>query len=126
VLVNLHAQAVWMPLTYFDLWMVRLIGLLPDLRSCIACGATLNGHAAYFHPLADGLACAKDKRLASLEMSSESRALAAEIFRAPVESFTGSPWPRSRAADLRKFLAQCVEKHVEKKLITFTMLEKIE
>jgi len=43
-----------------------------------------------------------------------------------VEKFAGSPWPRCRAADLRKFLAQCVEKHVEKKLITFTMLEKIE
>jgi len=108
VLVNLHAQAVWMPLTYFDLWMVRLIGLLPDLRSCIACGATLNGHAAYFHPLADGLACAKDKRLASLEMSSESRALAAEIFRAPVESFTGSPWPRCRAQRSSKRLRRSI------------------
>jgi DNA repair protein RecO (recombination protein O) len=126
VLANLHAQAIWMPLTYFDLWMVRLIGLLPDLRSCIACGEMLNGNPAYFHPLADGLACLKDKRLASLEMSSASRALAAEIFRAPVESFAGSAWPRSRAADLRKFLAQCVERHVEKKLVTFAMLEKIE
>jgi len=126
VLVNLRAKAIWMPLTYFDLWMVRLIGLLPDLRSCITCGTTLNGHPAYFHPLADGLACAKDKRLASHEMSSESRALAAEIFRAPVENFAGSPWPRSRAADLRKFLAQCIERHVEKKLVTFSMLEKIE
>jgi DNA repair protein RecO (recombination protein O) len=126
VLAHLHAQAIWMPLTYFDLWMVRLIGLLPDLCSCTACGAALNGTPAYFHPLADGLACLKDKRLASHEMSSASRALAAEIFRASVESLAGNPWPRSRAADLRKFLAQCVERHVEKKLVTFAMLEKLE
>src|SRR5260370_948198 len=52
--------------------------------------------------------------------------LAEEIFRAPVESFTGSAWPRSRGADLRKFLAQCIERHVEKKLVTFSMLDKIE
>lgn len=126
VLLHVRANALWMPLTYFDLWMVRLIGLLPDLRSCIACGAALNGHPAYFHPLADGLACARDKRLASLAMSSESRSLAEEIFRAPVENFAGSGWPRSRGADLRKFLAQCIERHVEKKLVTFAMLEKVE
>jgi DNA repair protein RecO (recombination protein O) len=125
VLQHLRSNALWMPLTYFDLWMVRLIGLLPDLRSCIACGSALNGHPAYFHPLADGLACVKDKRLASLEMSGESRNLAAEIFRLPLEGFHGG-WPRSRGADLRKFLAQCIERHVEKKLVTFAMLEKIE
>lgn len=125
VLQHLRANALWMPLTYFDLWMVRLIGLLPDLRSCIACGSALNGHPAYFHPLADGLACARDKRLASLEMSGESRAMAAEIFRVPLEGLKGG-WPRSRAADLRKFLAQCIERHVEKKLVTFAMLEKLE
>lgn len=125
VLQHLRSNVLWMPLTYFDLWMVRLIGLLPDLRSCIACGSALNGHPAYFHPLADGLACARDKRLASLEMSGESRKLAAEIFRLPLEGLQEG-WPRSRGADLRKFLAQCIERHVEKKLVTFAMLEKIE
>src|SRR5207237_3750725 len=80
VLCTLHAGAILMPLTYFDLWMVRLAGVLPDMRACAACGATLNGSAAFFHPLADGLLCARHKRLASAEMSGESRALAAEIF----------------------------------------------
>ena len=78
-------------------------------------------------PLADGLLCVRDKRLASAEMSGESRALAAEIFRQPVEKMAaGTPWPRARAADLRKFLAQRLEKHIEKKLVTLTMLEKIQ
>ena len=68
VLGQLRAGAIWMPLTYFDLWVVRLAGLLPELGACIACGRALNGHRAYFHPLADGLMCAADKRLASSEM----------------------------------------------------------
>ena len=126
VLGQLRGGAIWMPLTYFDLWVVRLTGLLPELGACIACGKALNGHRAYFHPLADGLMCATDKRLASSEMSKESRTLAGEMFRAPIEQFAGAPWPRQRAAELRKFLEQRIELHLEKKLVTGTMLEKLE
>jgi DNA repair protein RecO (recombination protein O) len=120
----LNSDAVWMPLTYFDLWIVRLVGLLPELGHCVQCGATLNGSRAYFHPLADGLLCARDKKLASAEISGESRTLASEMFRAPAESFAGIPWQRQRGADLRKFLAQRIERHIEKKLVTGLMLEK--
>jgi DNA repair protein RecO (recombination protein O) len=125
VLRHLQADAIWMPLTYFDLWIVRLIGLLPDLSQCAACGISLNGSRAYFHPLADGLLCPSDKRLASSEIVPESRALAAEMFRAPLESFTGTPWHRTRGSDLRRFLAQRIERHIERKLVTAGMLEKL-
>ena len=83
------------------------------------------GSRAYFHPLADGLLCVNDKRLASTEMSAESRALAGEMFRAPVESFQKLQWPRQRGADLRRFLTQSIERHIEKKLVTATMLERV-
>jgi DNA repair protein RecO (recombination protein O) len=125
VVKHLEAGNVWMPLTYFDLWIVRLSGVIPDLSHCASCGATLNGSRAYFHALAEGLLCSRDKRLAGSEMSAESRALAAEMFRAPLESFSGTPWPRQRGADLRKFLAQRIQRHIEKKLVTAAMLEKI-
>ena len=125
VVKHLQAGPVWMPLTYFDLWIVRLIGLLPELNQCVVCGAALDGNRAYFHPLADGLLCPDDKRLASSEISAESRMLAAEMFRAPVETFTTLHWPRQRGADLRRFLAQRIERHIEKKLITATMLERL-
>src|SRR5437773_2163009 len=75
-------------------------------------------------PLADGLTCVNDKRLASSEISSESRMLAARMFRAPVESFTGEAWPKARAADLRKFLVQILQRHIEKKIVTAGMLVK--
>lgn len=126
VVNHLRADAIWMPLTYFDLWIVRLIGLLPDLHQCMACGTTLNGSRAYFHPLADGLLCADDKRLASTEISADSRKLATEMFHAPVEAFAENRWPRQRGADLRKFLSQRIERHLEKKLITAAMLDRLD
>src|SRR5437588_514456 len=75
--------------------------------------------------LADGLMCPEDKRLASSEISSESRGLAAQMFRAPVESFDGAVWSKAKASDLRKFLLQILERHLEQKLMTAGMLEKI-
>jgi DNA repair protein RecO (recombination protein O) len=125
VLARLRGSDVWMPLTYFDLWMTRLMGYLPDFSECMTCGRALNGNRAFFHALADGLICADDKRLASSEMSAESRTLAAQMFRSPVESFAGTPWPKERGADLRKFLVQSLQRHIEKKLVTAGMLEKI-
>ena len=70
--------------------------------------------------------CGDDKRLASSEISSESRSLAAQMFRATVESFAGAEWPRAKGSDLRKFLIQILERHTEQKLITAGMLEKTE
>jgi DNA repair protein RecO (recombination protein O) len=127
VLPHMRAGSVWMPVTYFELWMARLTGVLPELGACMVCGEALNGSRAFFHPLADGLMCVNDKRLASTEMARESRILAAEMFRAPVERFDNSEaWPRERARDLRRFLVQLIERHIEKKLVTAMMLEKIE
>src|SRR5512146_2887151 len=84
VLTQLQSGAVWRPLTYFELWVVRLMGFLPDLAECVVCGEALNGSRAWFHALADGLMCGNDKRLASSELSPQSRMLAAEMFRHPL------------------------------------------
>jgi DNA repair protein RecO (recombination protein O) len=125
VLGGLRGADVWMPVTYFELWMTRLMGYLPELSECIVCGRTLNGSRAFFHALTDGLMCVGDKRLASSEMSSDSRTLAAQMFRAPVESFAAGPWTKKQGSDLRKYLVQTLQRHIEKNLVTAGMLEKI-
>ncbi|HKU27064.1 MAG TPA: DNA repair protein RecO [Candidatus Sulfotelmatobacter sp.] len=124
VLDVLNGPDIWMPVTYFDLWLTRLVGFLPELDECVVCGRNLNGSRAYFHALADGLMCAGDKRLASSELSAESRAIAGQMFRAPVESFAVKHWAKAQGADLRKFLVQILQRHIEKKLVTASMLEK--
>jgi len=128
VLAQLKGQDFWQPITYFDLWMARLMGYLPDLSECLTCGRVLNGSRAYFHALADGLMCPEHKRLASSEMSTESRVLAAQMLRVPLSKLNAhgaADTPKSSAAELRKFLLQTLERHIEKKLATRGMLERI-
>ena len=125
VLAALGGSAIWMPVTYFDLWLTRLAGFLPELSVCAVCGLDLEDRRAFYHALADGLMCPADKRIASSELSLESRRLAAQMFRLPVESLRSEPWPKTRCADLRKFLMQILERHIEKKLVTVGMLEKV-
>ena len=122
VLAQLRGDEFRIPLTYFELWMARLMGYLPDLSSCLNCGRTLNGSRAYFHALADGLLCPEHKRLASSEISGESRALAAQMLRVPLFKLDVS---QKSAPDLSKFVLQTLERHIEKKLVTRGMLEKL-
>jgi DNA repair protein RecO (recombination protein O) len=137
VLQELRGQAVWMPLTYFELWMTRLMGFLPEFSECVICGRSFDasrednrdesrdGGRAFYHALADGLVCIDDKRIASSELSSESRKIAAQMLRSRVSEFAEIDWPKAVGQDLRKFLLQILERHVEKKLVTARMLEKI-
>lgn len=124
VLGQLKGQEFWLPLTYFDLWMACLMGYLPDLSGCIVCGRILNGSRAFFHVLKDGLMCLEHKRLASAEISSESRKLAALMLRTPLSSVSAPQSARS-AGDLRRFLLETLERQLEKKLVTRGMLERI-
>jgi len=126
VLQSLESSAIWMPITYFDLWMIRLLGFLPPLDECIECGEPLAAQPAFFHALRDGLTCQRDRRVAGSEMSIESRALTARMFRNPVDAFTGEPVPTSRLADLRKFLMQIIDRHLDRKLQTSAQLERLD
>jgi DNA repair protein RecO (recombination protein O) len=139
VLHELRSGEIWVPLTYFQLWLVRLVGFLPELSACIACGRTLNGDRAYYHALADGLMCEQHKRLASSQLTPESRVMAGQMFHAPVERFAGQPGSgdglenegrandlaAAQLRDLRRFLVQIIERHIEKKLTTAAMLAKL-
>ncbi len=125
VLHVLTGPEVWMPVTYFELWLTRLVGFLPELTECTVCGRSLNGSRAYFHALADGLMCPDDKRLASSEISSRiARAGRANVSRPGGKLSLAIAWPKAQAADLRKFLIQILQRHLEKKLVTAGMLEK--
>src|SRR5271169_2933579 len=87
VLQELRGKALWMPLTYFELWMTRLMGFLPEFTDCLVCGRALDGNRAFYHALADGLVCIDDKRIAFSELSPESRKIAAQMLRSRVSEF---------------------------------------
>jgi DNA repair protein RecO (recombination protein O) len=125
VLEAAECGSIWMPVTYFGLWMTRLMGWLPELKHCMLCGELLDGAPAYFHALSDGLVCVHHKRLASGTLSAESQRLATRIFHAPAASLADEAWPRERARDLRRFSVQTLERHLERRLSSAAALVKL-
>ena len=117
----------WMALTYFQLWMTRLMGLLPDIAHCTACGEALALHAAdiSFNSLGDGLFCAVHRNGSANGLSAESWLLAQRMLRAPVAAFAAEAWPRRRGQDLRRFTLQALERHLERKLRSAEALARL-
>jgi DNA repair protein RecO (recombination protein O) len=116
VLEQTTVEQPWMPLTYFSLWMTRLMGLLPDVGHCTACGEALKAGEVSFNPHADGLFCAVHRNGNANELSADSWQLAQRMLRAPASAFAGETWPRRRGQDLRRFAWQSLERHLERKL----------
>jgi DNA repair protein RecO (recombination protein O) len=119
-----RVDACWPPLTYFSLWMTRLLGWLPALDHCTACDVALAG-AAYFHPLSDGLCCVDHRGPNSSLLSRESLLLAQKMLRAPLAAFIGTPWPSQRAQDLRRFTMRTLERHLEQRLNAAAVLVRL-
>lgn len=116
VLEQTRVGRIWMPVTYFALWMVRLMGWMPDLRRCTVCRCAFEAEQpAWWQPHTDGLLCDQHRRTASLVLSYSSRELAAVLLRQPAGSFAAEPWPRARAADLRRLAMQALQRHGEQR-----------
>jgi DNA repair protein RecO (recombination protein O) len=108
----------WMPLTYFSLWMTRLMGLLPDVAHCTTCGEALRASDVWFHSATDGLFCGEHRGGSATSLSADSLELAQRMLRAPASAFATEQWPRRRAQDLRRFTLQALERHLERRLRT--------
>ena len=123
--------AAWRAVTYFSVWTVRLAGILPELHVCLGCGSWLEDpehpQRAYFSRHRAGLYCHECRRSLDLrntwELDSDSRALAEEILHKPIGQLDPRTWAQTTAAGLRRFLAQQIESHIERKLITLPVLE---
>jgi DNA repair protein RecO (recombination protein O) len=115
----------WMPLTYFLLWMTRLMGLLPDITHCTACGEPLSADETSFNAFGDGLFCAVHRNGNATALSPDSWQLAQRMLRSPVATFAAEPWPRRRGQDLRRFALQSLERHLERKLRTAEALKRL-
>jgi DNA repair protein RecO (recombination protein O) len=125
VLEQTTVEQSWMPLTYFSLWMTRLIGLLPDIAHCTACGETLQAAEISFSSYHDGLFCAAHRNGSGNLLSADSWQLAQRMLRAPASAFAGESWPRRRGTDLRRFALQSLERHLERKLKTAEALGRL-
>jgi DNA repair protein RecO (recombination protein O) len=125
VLEQTTKETPWMPLTYFSLWMTRLMGLLPDISRCIVCGEALQPAEISFSSYADGLFCALHRNGSANALSADSWQLAQRMLRSPAAAFVAEPWTRKRGQDLRRFTLQTLERHLERKLRTAEALSRL-
>jgi len=124
VVAEMKIGRVWMPVTYFALWVSRLMGWMPALGHCAACGLDLRGGTVWWSPNADGVTCHDDRRRDSAALSVMSVAEVQRIFRTPVEELANEDWPRLRATDLRSFAVALLERHLERRIRSARALER--
>jgi DNA repair protein RecO (recombination protein O) len=125
VLEQTSVEESWMALTYFQLWMTRLLGLLPDIAHCTACGEALHPAQVWFNNHSDGLFCGLHRSGAASTLSADSWQVALRMLKQPVSAFAGEPWTRRRCQDLRRFTLQSLERHLERKLRSAEALARL-
>lgn len=116
------SDSVWLPLTYFQLWMARLAGWLPALENCSQCRRELGGEVAYASPATGKLYCRPCRRPGARLLGAASREAAAAILVKPLEKIDPTGWNRQRAAELQAYLLDIIEYHSERKLVTRELL----
>ncbi len=119
---------VWAPVTYFALWMVRLMGWMPSLHRCALCRrAFVPEEPASWNSFADGLLCHANPAHKPGEylLTASSREIADALFHAPLREAAAEPWQRGRAQDLRRFLMHALERHGEQRLQSVTTLIRL-
>lgn len=122
VLTSIQSGAVYLPVTYFCLWMNRLMGWMPEFGHCAACGLDLRGHTVYWSPTADDVTCYDDRRPQSRALTAAAVSETHRIFRTPLADLLHEPWPPTRSADLRTFAIATLERHLECLLRSATAL----
>jgi len=126
VLAETRIGSIWMPVTYFALWMTRLMGWMPDLRHCTGCRRRFGDQEpAWWVGSRDGLFCEEHRAAGAACLASTSLGLAGRMLHQPVSSFAAEAWHRRHAADLRRFAMQALERHLEQALATVRVLDRL-
>ncbi|QHN04350.1 DNA repair protein RecO [Granulicella sp. WH15] len=115
VLEEIRVGSVALPVTYFCLWMIRLMGWMPELGHCSLCGLDLRGGTVFYSPTSDGVTCADDRRNGAVGLSAGAVDDARRIFRGTVKELATESWPR--VGELRRFAVAMLERHLERRLV---------
>ncbi len=116
VVERLRGDRIPLASTYFALWIIRLLGWMPDLRVCAISGAPLTRETIYYSPLRDGVMSARQRPNGSLPLTAEAVAVASSIFRQPLPALLDGEVPRAAVQMLRKFAISILERHLEDRL----------
>ena len=109
-------------LAYFALWTVRLGGWLPPLDRCGRCGAELTGGA--FGSEGQGLVCQACHITGQVALSRDALKLARSMTHEKLDSLEKQSPQDSALAEVRNYMLNIVEGHVEKRLQSRRLLEE--
>ena len=111
------------PLVYFDYWLLRLGGFLPDLDRCAACGRGLSEGQGWYGEGSEGLLCGDCRTPAAREtVSVDGLAAVRKGCKAPLTDWLVVDQAAAGTRQVRRFLEEVVESHLEKKLVTRPLL----
>lgn len=115
VLTAMQGGAVWVPVTYFCLWMCRLMGWMPELGRCVVCGQELRDDM-WWSPTADGVSCADDRRPGSVRLGAGTVAEVRRVFRSSVVELAAETWDASRAEPPLQLGLALLERNLERRI----------
>jgi len=120
-----HSGEVTRPLLYFDYWLLRLAGFLPDFDHCHGCGRALDEEGGYYGPGAEGLLCEACRTSATGQrISSEVVASVRAGCQRPLERWLSEEKAPPGCREARRFLEDLIEAHADRKLVTRAMMEE--
>jgi DNA repair protein RecO (recombination protein O) len=109
-------------LAYFALWIVRLGGWLPRLERCTRCGAELSSGA--YATEGQGLVCAGCRLPGQRALSKEFLRIARLMLREKLEVVANEPIGSSALAEVKDYMLDVVEQHIERRLQSRRLLEE--
>jgi len=120
-----HSGEVNRPLLYFDYWMLRLGGFLPELETCSACRRALGEEGGYYGEGSEGLFCRECRPPgANQKVSRAALAMVRAACQSPLDKWLAAEKAPAGIREARRFFEVVIESHIERKLITRQMMEE--
>jgi DNA repair protein RecO (recombination protein O) len=113
-------KGIWVPLTYFAVWQVRLAGWLPSLDRCQNCGKEFGAGGAY--ALTNGELVCPDCRIGGRHVSAEQLKIGKRILAEKLERLVEVPPAESELKLLLNEMLDIIERETEHKLPIRKML----
>ena len=116
------------PLVYFDYWILRLAGFLPDLTACAECGRRFESETAYYAEVLPGLVgpeCRQGRAAGARPMSVRSLGEVQRACAAPLDKWMDDTPKPNGISQIRGFLESIVEAQTERRLITKSLIEEV-
>jgi DNA repair protein RecO (recombination protein O) len=118
-----RGDEVWVGVTYFCVWMARLMGWWPELGACAVCGVDLRGQEVWWSPVADGVTCGDDRRPQSRRVSAAAVAESYRMAKTSLEQFMAEVQQgRELYEELGVFAVAVLERHMERRIRSAAVL----